>query len=927
MYQDEQVSPEEQVPMETAPEPAPPEGTEPPVETPPEETPPEEGGSRTWMWIALAVIAVLIVILGYLALRPQGEPSYKIGLSLSTLNNPFFVTLRDGAQAAADQAGVELVVVDAQDDPAREATNMEDLIQQGVDAILVNPTDADAVVPSIQKANEAGIPVFTIDRAASGGTIVSHIASDNVAGGGVAGEFLCEALGGQGKVVELEGIPGSSAARDRGQGFNTYVSSQCSGLEIVARQTANFDRAEGLSVFEDILQAQPEIDGTFAHNDEMILGAIQAAEAAGRAAEITFVGFDATDDAVAAVSAGRLAATIAQQPAEMGRLGVEEAVKYLNEESVEQYIPVELSLVAGDVQPEETEAPPEPTEVTLGLSLSTLNNPFFVTLRDGAQAAADAAGANLTVVDAQDDPAREATNIEDLIQQGVGALLINPTDADAVVPSVQKANEAGIPVFTIDRAASGGVIVSHIASDNVAGGAVAGKFLCDALGGQGKVVELEGIAGSSAARDRGQGFNTYMSNECSGVEIVARQTANFDRAEGLSVYEDILQAQPVVNGTFAHNDEMVLGAIQAAEAAGRAGEIIFVGFDATDDAVNAVNEGKLAATVAQQPALMGQLGVEVAMRSLGGEPVDSYIPVDLSLVSGTIPEAPEPTEPPPPETAFTLGLSLSTLNNPFFVTLRDGAQAAANEAGVELVVVDAQDDPAQEATNIEDLISRGVSALLINPTDADAIVPSVQKANEAGIPVFTVDRAANGGTIVSHIASDNVAGGAMAGEFLCEALEEAGKVVELEGIAGSSAARDRGQGFNDYMSNECSGVEIVAKQTANFDRAEGLTVFEDILQAQPEIDGTFAHNDEMILGAIQAAEAAERADAIIFVGFDATDDAVQAVRDGKLAATIAQQPALMGELGVEFAVRHLNGEQVEVYIPVDLSLVTTETVQ
>jgi ribose transport system substrate-binding protein len=938
MYQEDQVSPEEeQVPAEESVEEAPEEQApaeesmdEAPTEeaasagaaAPPDDEAPEEGGSRTWLWIALAAIGVLIVILGYFLLRPTEEPTQKLGLSLSTLNNPFFVTLKEGAEEAADKANVELIVVDSQDDPAREATNIEDLIQQGVDAILVNPTDADAVVPSIQKANEANIPVFTIDRGANGGVVISHIASDNVAGGALAGKFLCEAMGAEGKAVELEGIAGTSAARDRGNGFNTYMSSECPGVEIVARQTANFNRAEGLTVYENILQAEPEITGTFAHNDEMILGAIEAAEAAGRAAEIIFVGFDAVDDAVAAVDAGKLAATIAQQPAEMGRLGVETAVNYLNEEVVEQYIPVDLSLVAGDMAPPE----PEPTEVTLGLSLSTLNNPFFVTLRDGAQAAADAAGAKLVVVDSQDDPAREATNVEDLIQQGVSVILINPTDSDAVVPSIQKANEAGIPVFTIDRGANGGTFISHIASDNVAGGMVAGKFLCDALGGQGKAVELEGIAGTSAARDRGLGFNDYMSKECSGVEIVARQTANFNRAEGLTVFENILQAQPEINGTFAHNDEMILGAIEAAEAAGREG-IVFVGFDAVNDALAAVDAGRLAATIAQQPSEMGRLGVESALVYLAGQPVDNYIPVDLSLVSGELPEQPpvepEPTEEPPAE-AFTLGLSLSTLNNPFFVTLRDGAQAQADAMGVELIVVDAQDDSASEATNIEDLIQRGVSALLINPTDAAAIVPSVQKANEVGIPVFTVDRGADGGVVISHIASDNVAGGAAAAEFLCEALEGTGKVVELEGIAGTSAARDRGQGFNDYMSQECSGVEIIARQTANFNRAEGLTVYENILQAQPEIDGTFAHNDEMILGAIEAAEAAGRADAIIFVGFDAVDDAVQAVRDGKLAATIAQQPALMGQLGVEIALRFLGGDQVGDYIPVDLSLVTPE---
>ena len=561
------------------------------------------------------------------------------------------------------------------------------------------------------------------------------------------------------------------------------------------------------------------------------------------------------------------------------------------------------------------EAPAEAEVTTLGLSLSTLNNPFFVTLKEGAEAAADKAGVELIIVDSQDDSAKEATNIEDLIQQGIDLLMINPTDADAIVPSIQKANDAGIPVFTIDRGSSGGEVISHIASDNVAGGSMAGKFLCEALGEAGMVVELEGIAGTSAARDRGEGFNAYMSSDCADVEVVARQTANFNRAEGLTVFENILQAQPEIDGVFAHNDEMILGAIEAAQAAGRAGEIIFVGFDAVDDAVAAVEDGSLAATVAQQPSEMGRLGVETAVMYLGGDSVDEYIPVSLALVGGEIP-APAEAE------AITLGLSLSTLNNPFFVTLKEGAEAAADKAGVELIIVDSQDDSAKEATNIEDLIQQGIDLLMINPTDADAIVPSIQKANDAGIPVFTIDRGSSGGEVISHIASDNVAGGSMAGKFLCEALGEAGMVVELEGIAGTSAARDRGEGFNAYMSSDCADVEVVARQTANFNRAEGLTVFENILQAQPEIDGVFAHNDEMILGAIEAAKAAGRAEEIIFVGFDAVDDALAAVEDGSLAATVMQQPSEMGRLGVETAVMYLGGETVTEYIPVDLSLVT-----
>lgn len=284
---------------------------------------------------------------------------------------------------------------------------------------------------------------------------------------------------------------------------------------------------------------------------------------------------------------------------------------------------------------------------------------------------------------------------------------------------------------------------------------------------------------------------------------------------------------------------------------------------------------------------------------------------------------PQTAAPTAAQAEETLGLVLSTLNNPFFVTLRDGAQKATDAAGAKLIVVDAQDDSAKMTAGIEDLINKKVSAILVNPTDSDAVVPAIQKANEAGIPVFTVDRGANGGTVVAHIASDNVAGGKMAAEFLCKAINGQGNVVELQGIAGTSAARDRGQGFNDYMAANCKDAKIVAQQTANFNRDDGLTVFENILQAQPDIAGVFAHNDEMVLGAIQAAEAANRT-GIVFVGFDAIDDAVQAVKDGKLAATVAQQPAEIGRLAVETALKSLNGEKVEASIPVPLTLVTQE---
>lgn len=286
---------------------------------------------------------VLVLVLT-LALVNVSAAAHTIGLSISTLDNPFFVDLKDGAEAKAAELGLAISVVDAQDDPARQLSGIEDLIARQVDLILVNPTDSAAIIPAILAANKAGIPVISVDRDADGGVVVAHIASDNVLGGSMAGEFVAELLKGKGKVVELEGIPGTNAARERSEGFNKIID-KYEDIRIVARQEAGFDRAKGLNVMENILQAQPEIDVVFAHNDEMALGALIAIQAAGRADEIKIVGFDATDDAVKAVKEGRMLATVAQQPRLIGALGVETALKVLEGETVDEFIPVPLELI------------------------------------------------------------------------------------------------------------------------------------------------------------------------------------------------------------------------------------------------------------------------------------------------------------------------------------------------------------------------------------------------------------------------------------------------------------------------------------------------------------------------------------------------------------------------------------------------------
>ena len=262
-----------------------------------------------------------------------------------------------------------------------------------------------------------------------------------------------------------------------------------------------------------------------------------------------------------------------------------------------------------------------------------------------------------------------------------------------------------------------------------------------------------------------------------------------------------------------------------------------------------------------------------------------------------------------------IGVSLSTLNNPFFVSIREGIEEGA-EDDVETVISDAQNDSSTQSNQVEDLITQGVDLIIINPVDSTAIASSVEKANEANIPVICVDRGTDSGEIVSFIASNNVEGGKLAGEYILEKVGEDAEVVQLEGIPGASSTRERGEGFKEATDGK---INLVASQTANFDRAEGLTVMENLLQAHPDVKAVFCQNDEMALGASEAIKTSGKD--IVVVGFDGNEDAISAVEDGSLSATVAQKPKEMGKLAIETAIKYLKGETVDEQVDSPLELV------
>ena len=268
-----------------------------------------------------------------------------------------------------------------------------------------------------------------------------------------------------------------------------------------------------------------------------------------------------------------------------------------------------------------------------------------------------------------------------------------------------------------------------------------------------------------------------------------------------------------------------------------------------------------------------------------------------------------------------VGMIISDLTNEFFVTLVDGAKSKAAELGVEVVAMDSSNNASKEMTNMEDMISQKPSVIAYNPVDSDAAVSAVELANKAGIPVLTVDRSANGGSIICHIASDNVFGGKLAGQYIVDKLGAAGgKVVEIQGQPGNSAANDRGQGFHEVV-DALASINVVLSQTGNWDKAEAMSIMENALTANPDIKAVFCHNDVMALGAMEACINQGRSD-IIIVGFDADPTAVAAIEAGTMAATVQQLPALMGSVSVEIADKHIKGQSFEKNIGAEVSLIT-----
>jgi ribose transport system substrate-binding protein len=302
---------------------------------------------------SLAILAVFTLLLPAACNRGQGSGKPRVALVLKTLNNPFFIDMQHGAEDAAKRLDVDLTVqaAERETDVEKQMQIIENLVETGVNALAIAPSGSKEVVTAIAKANAANIPVVIVDDRVDGPAAreagvhwEAYTGSDNVEGGRIAGRFLVQISNGSATVAVLEGIPGHQTGDARLRGFKEAIQGS-PGVKVVASQTANWERDQGFTVFQNMLQAHPDITAVFACNDMMALGAVEAIRAANRTGQIHVIGFDAVDDARKAIAAGTMDGSVAQFPSEMGRIAVENAVKLIHHEPVQAETPTKLEMI------------------------------------------------------------------------------------------------------------------------------------------------------------------------------------------------------------------------------------------------------------------------------------------------------------------------------------------------------------------------------------------------------------------------------------------------------------------------------------------------------------------------------------------------------------------------------------------------------
>jgi ABC-type sugar transport system substrate-binding protein len=514
--------------------------------------------------------------------------------------------------------------------------------------------------------------------------------------------------------------------------------------------------------------------------------------------------------------------------------------------------------------------------------------------------------------------------IEAQISAKVDALAVAPSQADQLAPTLQNAVDAGIPVVLIDtNIDTFDAKSAFVGTDNKLGGTMAGEFIAAKLQVGDEVAVIRGAAGDPVHNLREEGATEAL--EAAGMNVVAIQPADSDRAKGQTVAENLLTANPNLKAIFATNDEMALGALNAAKAAGMS--LVIVGFDASPDALASIEAGELTGSVAQFPGKIGELGTLTAAAVARGESVESFVNTGVDVVSiENITTYKPDAQPVAAAKPLKVAVVVKAVTSDYWKLVGAGVdQAMVDDPTIEATFLgpNEETDIEGQIRIIEAQISAKVDALAVAPSQADQLAPTLQNAVDAGIPVVLIDTNIDTFDAKSaFVGTDNKLGGTMAGEFIAAKLQVGDEVAVIRGAAGDPVHNLREEGATEAL--EAAGMNVVAIQPADSDRAKGQTVAENLLTANPNLKAIFATNDEMALGALNAAKAAGMS--LVIVGFDASPDALASIEAGELTGSVAQFPGKIGELGTLTAAAVARGEKVESFVNTGVDVVNIDNV-
>ena len=613
--------------------------------------------------------------------------------------------------------------------------------------------------------------------------------------------------------------------------------------------------------------------------------------------------------------------------------------------------------------------------IKVGLITKTDTNPFFVKMKEGAEAEAKAQGAELMTAAGKfdGDNAAQVTAIENMVSAGVKGIMITPSDTKAIVPAIKKAREAGVMVIALDTPTDPQDATDALfATDNFKAGVLIGQYAKAGMAGKTlKIATLDLKPGITVGVLRHNGFMSGMGlakvdasapDNVNTAEVVCSQDTEGNQAKGQTAMENCLTKDPDINLVYTINEPAAFGAYQALKAAGKEKDVMIVSVDGGCAGVQGIVDGQIAATSQQYPLLMAKMGVQATVEYVktgkkasgytdtgvtlitnkavdGVESVDANVGLDKCWGEKPAAAAAEPAA-AAPAGPVKVGLITKTDTNPFFVKMKEGAEAQAKAKGAELMTAAGKfdGDNAAQVTAIENMVSAGVKGIMITPSDTKAIVPAIQKAREAGVMVIALDTPTDPQDATDALfATDNFKAGVMIGQYAKAAM--AGKTLKIATLdlkPGITVGVLRHNGFMSGMGladvdasapDNVNTAEVVCSQDTEGNQAKGQTAMENCLTKDPDINLVYTINEPAAFGAYQALKAAGKEKDVMIVSVDGGCAGVQGIVDGQIAATSQQYPLLMAQMGVDATVDFVtNGKKASGYTDTGVMLITDKPV-